>query len=375
MPAAAAILGLLALLREIWMTFVWGPSVAGPIRVDIFLVFWLLAAVYLACAWRVWRIGWTRTAAAAGAVTLIACAGMAAAWVATGQTAARLDALRDEANQLLFDARFANRTAYERAFGIGRGATDFPAGHWVVESKAGTPYERLIVNPSGHLFLFFRCGPTECLFGPGAPLRTAEGEHESGWKAELVMRGVGERRIAVAPPEGDALAVQIDGRPARYHRTPPPLLDIHENEDLAYLGAFSAAERMRERARVSQLWLWRGKEELLAVGIFRHLVPGQRADFVIPAVLGRGRFDGDRWRFRWEENERTREALVRILEGGIEIELPGEERNWPPHSLALWAIFHDQVIELAPRTRVEDWEHWFEVQLTAHVSSGEIPEL
>jgi hypothetical protein len=189
------------------------------------------------------------------------------------------------------------------------------------------------------------------------------------------MRGVGERSLTIAPPAGDALVVDIDGKPARFRRTPPPLLDRQEDENLAYLGAFSAAERVRQHARVSQIWLWRSDAELLAVGIFRYLLPGQRADFVAPVVLGRGSAKDDRWRFRWEENERAREALVRILEGGVEIDLPGEEHHWPPHSLALHAIFRDPAIELAPLTSVADWEHWFEVQLAAHFSSGEIPEL
>jgi hypothetical protein len=376
-PAAAAVLGILGALREIWLTFAWGPSASGPIRVDIFLVFWLLAAVYGMSALRIWRAGWIRTAALAGGVTGLACAGMAAAWVASNQEIARLDALRDEGNQLLFEARFANRAAYERAFAFGMGgnAADVPAGHWAPESGSGIAYTRFIVNPSGHAFLFFGCGPTECLFGPGAPLRAAEGGTASGWTAALAMRGVGERSLTIAPPAGDALVVDIDGKPARFRRTPPPLLDRQEDENLAYLGAFSAAERVRQHARVSQIWLWRSDAELLAVGIFRYLLPGQRADFVAPVVLGRGSAEDGRWRFRWEENERAREALVRILEGGVEIDLPGEEHHWPPHSLALHAIFRDPAIELAPLTSVADWEHWFEVQLTAHFSSGEVPEL
>jgi hypothetical protein len=248
---------------------------------------------------------------------------------------------------------------------------DVPAGHWIAQAPT-----RLIVSPAGHAYLFYSWGTTtEFQFGPGAPLRATTGEGAPGWEALLVMRGVGERRLAIAPPEGDALVVHIDGAPVRFRRAPPPLLDIYEDERLTYLGSYSAAERLREHARVSQLWLWRSDAALLAVGIFRYLVPGQRADFVTPAVMGPGQPEGDGWRFRWEDRGRPREAFLRLTEAGAEIDLPGWERSWGSHTLAPAAIFRDEVIELAPLSSLEAWEHWFDVQLVVHFSSAEIPAL
>lgn len=372
-PVFAAAVGLLALIYELWMTFVWGPGVANPIRLDIFLVFWLLAAVYAASTLRIWGCGWRRTALAAGGLTLAASACMAASWIEAGRESKRLDALRDEGNRLLFEARFRNRAAYDHVFEMRGGADDAPIGHW--QGEPGASFSRLIVNPAGHAYVFFHCGPTECRFGPGGQLRAREEDGTVVWEGEVVMRGVGQRRLAIAPTADDELEVRVDGRSSRFRRSPPPLLDLHPEAKLSYLGTFSAAEARHPHVRVSQLWLWRGDGELLAVAIFRVLLPGRRADYISPAVLGSGVREDGRWRFRFSEAGREREAVLRLVEGGVEVERPGEEERWPRHTAAPRAIFRDEIIELAPLTSVADWRHWFEVQLTAHFSSAEIPAL
>lgn len=369
---AATLLGLAATLYEGWMTFVWGPSVAGPIRLDILLVFLLLVVVYLTAAARLWGDGWVRTALAASGGTAVALVLMTTAWARTGAEASRLRDAFEAGDRMLFEAKFRDRSAYESYFGdTGDPVAELPAGHWAAES--GSHYTRLIVSDSGHAYLYHRCGATECQFGPGSRLTPRSGG--PGWEAELTKRGVGRRRLVVGPVIADTLSVLIDGRGVRFVRSEPPLLEIDDPERLEYLGAYSAAERVRQHARVSQLWLWRADDQLLAVGIFRYLLPGRPADFVTPAVLGRGLRDDGGWRFRWEQGGRPWEAIVRLQDGEVAIELPGRADLWPPHTLSRPGLFRDEVVELAPLTDRAAWDRWFETLLVAHFSSAEIPPM
>ena len=42
-------------------------------------------------------------------------------------------------------------------------------------------------------------------------------------------------------------------------------------------------------------------------------------------------------------------------------------------TLARDAVFRDEAIELAPLTSKADWDHWFDIVLVGHFSSGDIP--
>jgi len=367
---AATGLGLAGALYESWMTFVWGPTVAGPIRIDIFLVFALLTAMYLLASLGLLRATWRRTALAAGVLTLAAAGAMGLALAETRREAAHHDALRDEGNRLLFAAKFANQEAYDAYFGdAGAALGRLPVGHWTPEAYA--PFTRIVIGGNGRAYLFFGWDDTESQFGPGAPLET----RGDGFAAELRWRGVGSRALELDPATGDTLDLRLEGKPYRLRRTPPPLLGLPRAEGLAYLGAFSAAEPLREHARVGQLWLWHGDEGLFAVGIFRVLVAGRRADFVSPVVLGRGAPEGDAWRFTWTEPEGTGEAVVHIDAEGVDLELTrlGRRTPWPPRRLASGAIFRDEAIELASRRSAADWQHWVDTLLASHFSSGEVP--
>ena len=44
-----------------------------------------------------------------------------------------------------------------------------------------------------------------------------------------------------------------------------------------------------------------------------------------------------------------------------------------PAALGRDAVFRDEAIELAPLTGKADWDHWFDIVLVGHFSSGDIP--
>ena len=366
---AAAGLGLAAALWESVMAFVWGPA---AIRIDIFVLFALLAAVYLLASRSLVRTSWRRTGLTAGGLTLVAALAFGGAMAQIGGEMARNRELHEEGNRLLFAAKFADQAAYDAYFGATTEATGgVPAGHWTGEGAWA--FTRLVVGGDDRAYLFVRCGDTEteCLFGPGAPLEP----RGDGFAAELVWRGVGQRALELDAAEGDTLAMRLDGKPYRLRRTPPPLLGLPRGERLTYLGAFSGTDPIRQHVRVAQLWLWRGDEGLFAVGIFSILLPGRHEEFVSPIVLGRGIPEGDAWRFTWTHWEETGEAIVRLGAQDVVVELTrlGRRDPWPPLRLTPRAIFRDEAIELASRRSAADWQHWMDTVLHAHFSSGDIP--
>ncbi len=382
--------GAVALGYELWMQLVWTSRVVGPIRLDIPLLVAGLVAVDGLAGLALWRHGWKRTARVAGATVIAASVAFAAAGIGASFEIRRLDRIREEGNRLLFEAKFRNRLAYERAFGFAdesaaaRGAVaDLPVGHW--ESDSEPVYRRLVVSPAGRAFLFYRCGSTECAFGPGAQLTLrSEPGGAPHWTATAFGHRIGQRRLSIRMPESDAIRVEIDGRESSFRATPPPLLRIEEGEALAELGVFSSLEPAGSLVRVSQLWLWRDADrplseaDLYAVMVLEYLVPNRRADFVTPVPLGRGTPTPDgSWRFRWQQAGRAREARVRLEphEDRVHLELVGEGQHWPPHGLRRGAWIRDEVIERASRESPEAWRHWVDTLLTMHFSSADVPAL
>ena len=51
----------------------------------------------------------------------------------------------------------------------------------------------------------------------------------------------------------------------------------------------------------------------------------------------------------------------------------GRRNPWPPQRLTPGAIFRNDVIELASRRSVADWQHWMDTLLATHFVSGHIP--
>lgn len=384
--AIAAAAGALALTWELWVQGVWSSRTSASIRLDVpVLVVALVAADAWACR-SLWRHGARRACLPAAGIVVAAGGLFAVSWIAVSFEGRRLDGVFDEGHRLLFEAKFRDRETYASVFGVDADARGedgtLPIGHW--ESEDAPVFRRLVVSPDERVFLFYRCGPTECSFGSGTRLVPAAGPGPDRWTATLVEAGPGERSLVLGVPEAGSLLVGIDGRRHRFRATPPPLLGAREPEALVSLGAFSSIERAQSTARVSQVWLWRdagggaAPRALHAVGIFRRLTPGVRADFVTPVILGQGVLAQDgSWRFRWAEAGRELEARIRLESGAdrLLLELPGQREQWPSQTLRAGSIFHDEVIELASRTSPEDWRHWLETLLVGHFSAAEIPEL
>jgi hypothetical protein len=362
--------GFVALLYEIWMTFVWAP--AAPIRIDILLIVPVLAIFYGTAAGILFWAKWRKLGALLGLFLVLIGGGFTYKWIQIRGESERLREAFHAGNALLFEAKFRNRSTYESHFGFsGAAPASHPVGHW--EAQAPSHYSRLIVNPAGRAWLFYKCGKTECHDGPEGSRVEGPGDRPGQWKARLKRRGGGEIVLLITRAAPDRLSVEIGGQAVSFVAAPPPINAQPAHESLVFLGSFTQTECTRQHAKVRQLWLWREDARLYAVGIFSTLVAGRRASFVSPVVMGEGTMSGDSWAFEWEREGRRGTASIALDGPNAALTLERERRETVQAVLERGAIFRDDAIELAPLTRKEDWTNWFEIVMTGHFSSADIP--
>jgi hypothetical protein len=368
---AVAGAGLLATVNEVWQTF-WAPN---AIRLDILLFSLLLTLLYATAAGVLYGASRPGAALLLGVALALIGGGMTYEWVLVGREGQRLTAIFDARNALLFRARFRDQATYDRYYGpFPPDSPAQPSGHW--QARGPSPFTRLIVNGEGRAWLFYRCGQTECAFGPaGVGLQRSVDAEKSEIAWQTVLRpSIGDALPVRIVRDGAAgLVVEARGQGVAFAKAPPPVDPSPPAKTLDFVGSFAAAECLGQHARVRQVWLWRAEGRLYAVGIFQTLLAGQRAQFVMPVVLGEGRKEGDAWAFDWQREARQRSATIALSGGTVALALAGGGRN--PESLALErkAIFRDEAIDFAPLTTIADWEHWFETVLVGSFFSADIP--
>jgi hypothetical protein len=364
--------GLLATVNEVWQT-VWAVN---AIRLDVLLFSVVLTLLYAAAAGILYGAFWRRLAVVLGVALALIAGGMTYQWAMAGREGKRLTAAFDARNALLFRAKFRDQAAYDAYFGpFAPDSPTRPSGHW---QTAGGPshFTRLIVNGEGRAWLFYRCGETECAFGPtGAGLQRGvdAARAEIGWQTVL-RPSIGDALPVRLVRDGiDGLRVEARGQAVAFVKAPPPVAPDPPAKSLVFLGSFAAAECLGAHSRVRQVWLWEGEGRMLAVGVFQTLLAGQRAHFVLPVVLGEGRKAGDGWAFTWQRDGRLTTATVTATDAGATLAVA--ERDRPPEQATLprAAIFQDEAIDLAPLTGAADWHHWFASVLVASFFSADIP--
>ncbi|MGP0566044.1 MULTISPECIES: hypothetical protein, partial [unclassified Nitrospina] len=165
----AAVLGVLLTGYEVFMTFVWGPTVAGPIRVDIFIIILVALLGHLIGATSL-VLTRKRSGLAGGhlgllILPLVALTGVGYEIWSLNEESDRLTANFFEANRLLFEARFRDPQTLRRTFGQLEAKNNLLAGHW--RREEGSPPSRLVINTENEVWAFYSCGDTECLGGEG----------------------------------------------------------------------------------------------------------------------------------------------------------------------------------------------------------------
>jgi hypothetical protein len=361
--------GLAAVLYEIRMTF----ATAAEIRFDILLIGAALLGLYALAAVVLFAAGWRRAAAGLGLVVLLIGGSAAYEWVLLGRESERLTQVFHARNTLLFEAGFRDRETYERRFGPFAGtAGAHPTGHWLADGPSR--FSRLIVNSERRVWLFYRCGETECAYGPaGSGLEPTGAGTGAQWQASLAPQAGAPLEVTIARAEGDRLTLRANDRSSVFAKAPPPIDPAPPARSLVYLGAFARVACQGRYAKIRQVWLWREGVRLYAVGIFAPLVAGRHAGFVQPVLLGEGARAGEAWTFEWARNGRSWSATIAL--SGPEAILTLARDGQEPERAVLDAapLFRDEAIELAPLTAKADWDHWFDIVLTGHFSAGDIP--
>lgn len=364
-------IGFLAAASEIWQSFL--PP--NAIRIDALLFSALLTLLYATAAGVLYSARRRGAAALLGLVVLLVGGGLAYQWAMAGREARRLTATLDARNALLFHAKFRDRATYERAFGpFPPDSVTRPSGHWRAQGKSS--FTRLIINGKGRTWLFYRCGGTECAFGPsGAGLKRSVDalNGEIAWRTILRPRMGDALSMRILRDGTDGLVVDARGQTIHFVKAPPPINPKPLPRSLDFVGSFADAACQGAHARVRQVWLWRTPSRLYGVGVFQTLLAGQRAQFVRPAVMGKGRKDGNTWVFDWQREGRNESATIALTGGAVSLKLSRDGGKPETATLPRRAIFRDEAIDFAPLTTGADWQHWFETVLTGSFFSADIP--
>ncbi|MCF8721797.1 hypothetical protein [Nitrospina gracilis] len=368
---AAAALGVLLTGYEVFMTFVWGPTVSGPIRVDIFIVI-LIALLGHIVGGASLVLARKRAGLAGGYLALlilplVALAGVGYEVWSLQNESARLTANFFEANRLLFEARFRDPETLRRTFGKLEAESNPLAGHW--RREEGSPPSRMVINAKGEVWAFYSCGDTECLGGEGTVRNGRIATTHHILPAYLF-------EVTTVTPERMTLMQVSPARTPRgappdmtFVREPPPLkYEAPQAGALKYLGTYSAlTDRGRAHLTLTQVWLWQEGETMYAVVVHTTQVKGQQAMFIRPVLFSAGARDIRRthsYVFDSEDGEGT--VRIELLENGDRVRATLERLRGEIEIVTLdkKEYLTDEALSLAPVDSGEAWKHWFDAVMT-----------
>ncbi len=362
--------GISADLYELWTWF----GRTGGVSFHALLVGPALLCLYVSAVAVLWWQQWRRVAVTLGLLLILVGGVLAHLWISAGREGARLTEVFHAGNALLFEAKFRNEDGYRAYFGLDEAGSDsFPAGHWLAQDDSH--FTRLIVNPAGRAWLFYRCGETECHHGPGEQgLKAAAGAAWKAWRGALKPRVGNPVPVRIIQENRERLSVEVKGRRIIFGAAPPPIKAASAPQALEFLGAYGALVCRDRHTLLRQVWLWREEGRLYAVALAASVAAGRRAAFLTPHVLGEGIRHGDAWSFDWQHNGQKWQASVALDGDDAEFTLRIGAREPETVRLLRGAIIGDEVVELAPLTTKADWDHWFATVLTGHFSSGPVPD-
>ncbi len=364
-------LGALATLHEARLWFASGE----PIRVDILAIAPLLGGLYGGAAVLLFRARWRRFAAVYGAALVLLWAGAAVLWQAEEREQARFL----EGLVLVAKGGFRSPQVYEDHYGPFAPAPEgLPAGHWLSD---GDPLAtRLIINAEGRVWLFRRLRDAETLdFVSATVLRRAEGGDGRTWAGALTearrTTSLPPRPVTVTRRGATQLTLTFRDRPVAFAKAPPPIDPAPRAENLRYLGSFGHVDCGPRRVEVVQLWLWRDRDGLYAVGAARPFARGQPLRSARLMVLGAGAPEGEAWVFTWEGVRGASRARLTMDDEQADLVL--KEGSRPERRLRLRrgdGPLGGDMIDLAPRSDAAAWVHWFDRVPRGNRLAGAMPD-
>ena len=87
-----------------------------------------------------------------------------------------------------------------------------------------------------------------------------------------------------------------------------------------------------------------------------------------------GERQGDAWSYTWQRNGQDWRASITPTNGTVQLSLQRNDQDPVSTVLTRQTIVSDEAITLAPRISIADWQHWFDVVLTGHFSTADVPD-
>ena len=366
------VLSALGAAYEAYMTFVWSPKVVNPIRVDIFLLMFVLGLADLIAALtllprRAEPRG--RIASSAAAVLCLAVPALAiAGYVALRLESAAVGRNLDLGRRYRFEAAFRDDATQRRFFGELQPAKNPWAGYYAGE---GQRFAHLLINDDGAFWIYH----PQLYVYPG---------HGRPSASDDIFEGVGEKnselRMSLRRGEGDVFLLdarfgsapgRLNAKPTPMKKTAPPRFPRPPapGDEVRFAGVFSAIYDEKDNAFwLTQVWLWESKGEWWGQYLRDYYRRGQTHDFVwaeriVPVC-------SNDCRVLEFKSGRGPVTLTRISPEEIDAQMDGVRA---PVRLRRGETLPGFMFDLAPLATKEENRAWLQALTTAAMISWTVP--
>lgn len=366
---------------EVFMTFIWSPSVVAPIRLDILMLMIPLGIInFLFGLWYLLRSRATdlvpeqkrlmrSIAAWCLAVPLLASFGL----VGSVNDQSKQTQLFDEGRLFRFEARLRDAPTQRRFFGTLSSEKNSIAGYYISDNKDDR-FSRMIINEDLDIWLF-----SFSLYERHGKLKRID-NNTYEWTNQNKFESPFEFKISQYDDGDIRFSGDYGSNPTitsiQFHKTIAPHFPWKSgvNNAVQFLGVFSAkTDEFGKSIGVYHLWLWRSKNKIWGHYDRRFVEPNSVLDFVstqeieLVCVTSCDQLD---LRFRLNHgNVRLKQLTTDTW--SIKDE---DNPNNPTYQLRRGQIIPGHVLDLAPLSSIEENKHWLEAVTAGHFIQWQVPE-
>lgn len=376
----AIVMSAIASAYEGYMTFVWGPTVTAPIRIDIFVVMLLLGLVNGVCGGillytgsgtrkghkkQVGLIVMGLLCLSTPVLAIIGMIGMASHVHALTQTI-------DNGRRYRFEAAFRDNDTQRRIFGELHSNSKPWAGYYAGDNK-DPRYQHLIINDEGRFWLY------------GQALYMTAGR--GGQSIENQNQFQGQDNQAIGGPINLSLDREADntfrllvkntyGASQRltFTKSAPPRYPVvpSKNDEVEFIGVFSARYGAHENSFwVSQAWLWESQGKMWGRYLRDNYKQGQINEFIHAESI-KPKCTGECKDLNLSfASGRGPVKLTRISENEIKARLDGV---YEEIILSRGEIVPGFILDLAPLTNVKQNQEWIDAVTAGTFISWDLSE-
>lgn len=362
----AIVVSAMASAYEGYMTFVWGPTVTAPIRVDIFLVMLLLGLINGICGSILLYTGSGRRKdlkkqmglMGMGLLCLSAPVLAIIGGIGLVSHVHELTHTLDIGRRFRFEAGFRDNDTQKHTFGELHSNSNPWVGYYVGGNE-DSRYQHLIINDEGKFWLYGQ-----------ALYMTVGSGHQS---IENRSQFQGKDNQAIAGPIDLSLERQADstfklwikntyGASQRltFTKTSPPRYPVppSQSDEVKFIGVFSVKYGLNEKSFwVAQVWLWESHGKVWGQYLRDRYTQGQKHEFVHAESI-KPKCTGECKDLNLSfASGRGPVRLTRISENEIKAHLDGV---YEEVILSRGEIVPGFILDLAPLTSVKQNQEWIE---------------